>query len=149
MTRRRYTLAEYQAEADSLAEKTGDVPFVCVRCATVQSARSFVRLAPRLERDLDAVIGFSCIGRWVPRLGCDWTCGGLLRDLGKGVSVVTDDGKEHLRFPFGTRAEADRLLAASSEPFVRSVAPASAVPTSDDTQLALTRLETVTEGGTS
>ena len=29
--------------------------------------------------DPDGVVYFSCIGRWVPGIGCDWTLGGLLR----------------------------------------------------------------------
>jgi hypothetical protein len=83
VARTTYTLAEYQAAAAALAPKGGDVPHVCVRCGTVQSARSFARAGIKSEV-YESVIGYSCIGRFVDGVGCDWTCGGLLGDLGGG-----------------------------------------------------------------
>lgn len=119
MARTTYSVAEYRAAADALAPKTGDVPFVCVRCHTVQSGRSFARAGLKAET-IESVIGYSCIGRFTRDAGCDWTCGDFLRDLGRGVDVVTPDGKTHTRFPFGTLEEAQRLSAAGGAPFVRA-----------------------------
>jgi len=118
MARTPYTLEAYQAAAKALADKGGDVPFVCVRCGTVQSMRSFVHLGTSADA-AERAAGFSCVGRYAAGVGCDWTCGGLLGDLGRGAEVTTPDGAKHARFPFGTREEADRLRAAGGAPFVR------------------------------
>jgi hypothetical protein len=119
VARTTYTLAEYQAAAAALAPKGGDVPHVCVRCGTVQSARSFARAGIKSEV-YESVIGYSCIGRFVDGVGCDWTCGGLLGDLSRGVEITTPNGKVHTRFPFGTAEESARLSAAGGAPFVRA-----------------------------
>ena len=126
MSRAEYTLEEYRAAAAALAPKGGDVPFVCVRCGTVQSARSFARAGVKSEVFEDAV-GFSCIGRFARDVGCDWTVGGFLADLGRGAENTTPDGKKHLRFPFGTAEEAARLSAAEGATFVRAGAEGGAL----------------------
>lgn len=100
--------------------KSGDYAFRCVCCGTVQSMRSWV-VAGAKPDDAEGMIAFSCVGRqtragaWDPEVpsrravpGCDWTIGGLLGDLGRGI-VVVRDGREHLRFPPATPEEAKEL----------------------------------------
>lgn len=123
--RARYTLDEFTAAAQAQAPTSDDVAFVCVRCGTVQSTRTF--LAYGVARSYaDNAIGYSCIGRFrgVPAgIGCDWTCGGLFGDLGRGMTITTPDGREHRRFPFATQAEAEDLVARGSIPFKRAGSP--------------------------
>jgi len=50
--------------------------FQCPRCGTVQCGKDLV--AAGVARDkLDYVLAFSCIGRFDPARGCNWTLGGL------------------------------------------------------------------------
>lgn len=98
-----------------------DVAFVCVRCGAVQSTRSFLNYGvPRHHAEV--AVGYSCVGRYrgVPEgVGCDWTIGGLLGDLGRGIVVVTPDQNERRRFPLATAEEAAALVAARAVPFRR------------------------------
>ena len=123
--RPRYTLDEFTAAAKAQAPTSDDVAFVCVRCGTVQSTRTF--LAYQIPRtQADAAIGYACVGRYrgVPDgIGCDWTCGGLFGDLGRGMLVTTPDGREHTRFPFATRAEAEDVVARGGAAFKRQGSP--------------------------
>lgn len=124
MTRQRFTLDEFTATVKAQAPTSDDVAFVCVFCRTVQSTRTL--LAYGVSRaSADRAIGYACIGRYqVPdSIGCDWTCGGLFGDLGRGITVTTPDGREHTRFPLATAEEAAALAARGGIPFRRPEAP--------------------------
>ena len=58
-----------------------DWKFKCVSCGTVQSARDFVEGSTDKDAMIKSIsggiVGFSCIGRYVKNIGCDWTLGGL------------------------------------------------------------------------
>lgn len=59
--------------------------FRCVKCGHVQTAQDFRDIGV----DPNGVLYFSCIGRWLKDVGCDWTLGGLLtiheREITDGV----------------------------------------------------------------
>lgn len=114
-TRRRVTLAEFQAElrAQGVAGHE-DFAFRCPRCRTVQSSRDLV--AAGAGKDFDAVeslLGYSCVGRYTGAPSarrepdgkpCDWSLGGLLRL--HEFEVETEDGEVHPRFEPATPEEA-------------------------------------------
>jgi len=51
-----------------------DWKFVCPNCGNIQSARDFI--ANNIPEPMDKV-AFSCIGRYVGGVGCNWSLGGL------------------------------------------------------------------------
>jgi len=55
-------------------ENARDWKFRCPACGHIQTAQDF------RDNDIDpnGKVYYSCIGRWVPGNGCDWTLGGLL-----------------------------------------------------------------------
>lgn len=76
--------------------------FVCAGCKTVQSAHDFMQHAKDKEamrKDmLRGIVGFSCIGRYVDGIGCDWTLGGFFQIH---TSLIhTDEGKDVPVFDF-------------------------------------------------
>ena len=86
---KKITHADWLAEGERLfGEDARDWKFVCVSCGTVQSAREFDAAG---VRPCGRELGFSCIGRFTSKLGCDWTLGGLLTIHTK--EVIGDDGK--------------------------------------------------------
>jgi len=119
MTMKTIPLSEY---LDLL--RAQDVPRLhlameCPMCGTIQSAADLI--AAGAGKDFDGVeqyIGFSCVGRWTnagpppktkgTQRGCDWTLGGLfaIADL----TVITPDGKKHLRFMPATPEQAKANL---------------------------------------
>ncbi len=74
--------------------------FKCPSCGNIQSGYDFIE--HKVENPQDKVY-FSCIGRYVKGIGCDWTLGGLLQ-INK-VSVL----KGALIFPVFEMAEASKL----------------------------------------
>jgi len=52
--------------------------------------------------EIEKYLAFSCVGRFDPDKGCDWTMGGLfqLHEL----EVVTEDGKHNPRFEVASPA---------------------------------------------
>lgn len=89
---KRYTLAEWRAEAGlRFGPDPRDWRFRCVSCGHVQSIASILEHTPDRDRELVGnQVAFSCEGRWVKGVGCDWTLGGLFT-IHK-VEVVMEDG---------------------------------------------------------
>lgn len=109
-TTKRYTLAEWHAEAKRrFGEKSEGWKFVCPSCGSVISVDDYKRTGAPEE-----AVAFSCVGRYMPqradafRYGqgpCNYAGGGLFRI--NPVTVVTPTGDEHYVFDF---AEADPAL---------------------------------------
>lgn len=80
MSIRRITFEEFKAELEAQGVPREHYAVVCVSCGTVQSRQDFVDAGvhPTIE-EAQRHWGFSCIGRWHPMRGCDWTLGGLFR----------------------------------------------------------------------
>lgn len=82
--------------------------FKCVNCGYAQSAEDFLKLEkPNRPEEIHKVLGFSCIGRWMPeskgtmgnrKQPCNWTLGGLFK-LHK-LEVIQPDGKAVPCFEF-------------------------------------------------
>ena len=70
--------------------------FVCPMCNTVQSAEDLVKAGAPDDDDLNGYVGFSCIGRFDDKQGCNWTLGGLFRF--HKLEIETEDGVRHPRF---------------------------------------------------
>jgi hypothetical protein len=83
-------LADWRDEAARLFGPKGrDWKFKCVRCGNIQSGADFIA-AGMTPEEAQSRAHFSCIGRWVKGVGCDWTLGGLFTI--HEVEVLTDDG---------------------------------------------------------
>lgn len=98
-----YTEQEWLEEgARRFGSDRSDWRFVCPHCNTMQSARDFVEkasdAAAMREEIRKGIVGFSCIGRYIEGIGCDWTLGGFLQI--HEACVKTDDGKEIPVFRF-------------------------------------------------
>lgn len=52
--------------------------FICPSCGTVQTPQELLDTG-MTKKSAGAYIGFSCIGRFNDKRGCNWTLGGLLR----------------------------------------------------------------------
>ena len=109
-TTRRYTLAEWHAEARRrFGEKPEGWKFVCPSCGSVVSVDDYKKAgAP------ESTVAFSCVGRYMPKHTdafqkgqgpCNYAGGGLFRL--NPVAVVTPDGEEHFMFDF---AEAEPVV---------------------------------------
>jgi len=70
--------------------------FVCPKCGTIQSAMDFREHTDVKLGDISQYIGFSCIGRFTDKMGCDWTLGGLFK-IHK-IEIIAEDGSHHPRF---------------------------------------------------
>lgn len=92
------TLKEFFAAMEAQgAKRIEDVTFRCPRCKTLQSAQDLIDAgAGKSIDEVEKYLGFSCVGRWDDKKGCDWTLGGLfcIHEL----EVVTPDGEHHPRF---------------------------------------------------
>lgn len=94
------TVAEWQAEGERLFGEHGrDWKFVCPVCGTVQSGKDFKQHTNLSIEEIMTRIAFSCIGRVVDGIGCDYTTGGLL-NLSPVKIVDPESGDEHYRFAF-------------------------------------------------
>ena len=69
--------------------------FKCPHCKTAQSAEDLLA-AGVPDDDVWKYAGFSCIGRFDAKQGCDWTLGGLFQI--HEVEIETEDGKKHRHF---------------------------------------------------
>ncbi len=72
------------------------VKFICPRCKTAQCAQDFIDTNKFTVDEVDKYLGFSCIGRWDPNKGCDWTLGGLFKI--HELEVIDDDGTHYPMF---------------------------------------------------
>lgn len=109
-----YSLEEWQAEAARRGQgNILDCPFTCPLCGNVATPRQFQEAGSE-----PAYAAQMCIGRVTGAKGglrvkkrrrdpmpqpCDWISGGLFTTLGKGVVVITPEGKEVDAFPFAER----------------------------------------------
>jgi hypothetical protein len=94
------TRAEWRAEGERLF----GIPIrrwqlICPACGTVQSGQELLDAGVSLET-VRGALGYSCIGRFVPGKGCNWTLGGLLRI--HELEVIDDEGKKHPQFEMAT-----------------------------------------------
>lgn len=96
MTRMR--LDEFHAAIKSQnKERIEDVTFRCPRCGTLQSAQDLIGAGAGKNIDeVEKYLAYSCVGRFDPAKGCDWTLGGLFQI--HELVVVLPDGSEHPRF---------------------------------------------------
>lgn len=76
--RRTITLAQFKTELQAQDVPREHFAVKCVQCGTIQTRQDFVdaEIHPTIEES-HRHWGFSCIGRWVKGVGCDWTLGGL------------------------------------------------------------------------
>lgn len=93
---KKYSEKEWLAEGKRLfGENRADWRFECPSCSTTQSARDFMEKAIDKEKMKETigngVVGFSCIGRFVKDMGCDWTLGGFLQI--HEAEVLTEEGR--------------------------------------------------------
>lgn len=92
-------MADWRAEAIRLfGPHGGDWRFKCVQCGHTQSGADFIAAGMTAD-EAQSRVYYSCIGRWVKGVGCDWTLGGLLRI--HNVEVLTADGTLAPVFEFG------------------------------------------------
>ena len=50
--------------------------FKCVSCGHVQTIQDFI---DHKIKEPETLVFYSCLGRWVKGIGCDWTLGGLIQ----------------------------------------------------------------------
>ena len=72
--------------------------FICPICKTSQSTEDLINVGVE-KKDIDGLIGFSCIGRFTHEKGCDWTLGGLFQCH---TLEITDGERIYKRFEFDT-----------------------------------------------
>jgi len=94
--RRTITFDQFKAELSAQGVDREHFAVRCVACGTVQSRQDFVNagIHPTIE-EAQKHWGFSCIGRWKPGKGCDWTLGGLLHIH----TLEIDFGAEEFKLP--------------------------------------------------
>jgi hypothetical protein len=105
---KKQTLEEWRAEATSLfGPDPVNWKFVCPACGRVNTGQEFKDLGADPNEMYQ-----SCIGRVNGKMnpptdavkasgeGCNWAAFGLLKTLGKGRIVITDDGYEVQVFDF-------------------------------------------------
>lgn len=101
------TLELHQFRSEILAQGVASrdhFAFVCPRCSLVQSAHDWMTATGQTFEQIEGFLAFSCIGRHVDGIGCDWTLGGLLRI--HQLEVRTPDGQMHPRFMPATPEQA-------------------------------------------
>ncbi|ULH17432.1 hypothetical protein MF271_19115 (plasmid) [Deinococcus sp. KNUC1210] len=77
--RQRVPVEVWRAEGERLfGPRARDWAFRCPSCGSIQTPAEFVELGCTPEEAVSRAT-FSCIGRWHPTRGCDWTLGGLLQ----------------------------------------------------------------------
>lgn len=106
MAQTKYTHPELLAEGKRrFGEDFMQWKFKCPACGHVASAQEIKDAGGNPETQAY----FCCIGRFKGagspnkehnENGCNWTAGGLFGTLGRGITVVTPDGKEHHIFDF-------------------------------------------------
>lgn len=95
------TLEEYISAIKSQDVDTLDATFKCPKCETLQSISDLIKAGAGKNKDeVLKFIGFSCIGRFDSKKGCDWTLGGLFQI--HELEVIYPDGSVGPRFiPIG------------------------------------------------
>lgn len=95
---------DYEDWIEEGKELFGDDPmfweFVCPHCGTVQTGND-LKKAGLDEEEIHGALGFSCIGRFDPDQGCDWTLGGLLQIHTREIAQPEQD-KNRPVFEFNT-----------------------------------------------
>lgn len=116
---RKITIEQFSAELKEQGVKSIEhCAFRCPMCKTIQSSRSLIHAgAGGTFEQVQPYLGFSCVGRFTnagphkpgaePGRGCNWTLGGLFTI--HELTVITVDGKEHMRFELATPEEAQKL----------------------------------------
>jgi hypothetical protein len=83
------SIIDYDIWLSQLKIKFGDDPknwaFKCPSCGNIQNGHDFIN--NNIESP-ESKVYYSCIGRYVKGIGCDWTLGGLLKI--NSVSVMKD-----------------------------------------------------------
>ena len=83
-------------------ERVEDATFRCPHCNYIQSAQDLIGAgAGKNFKEVEGYIGFSCIGRWDDKKGCNWTLGGLFQI--HELEIITSDGKKHPHFEPATK----------------------------------------------
>ena len=111
MAKTTYTHVEWLAEGK---RRFGDDfmkwRFQCPACGHIASVQDIKDAGG----DPETQSYFCCIGRFTGQgspdrkhneKGCNWTAGGLFGTMGKGVTIITPDGKEHDVFDFAPMGE--------------------------------------------
>lgn len=105
MAKKIYTHAEWLAEGKRRFGDFINWRFKCPACGCTWSAADIKAAGG----DPETQAYYCCIGRFKgagepdPKHnenGCNWTAGGLFGTMGKGITIVTADGKEHDVFDF-------------------------------------------------
>lgn len=97
--RRQVSLREFWAEGlEYYGKDCKTWVFACVRCGHHQSINDYIA-AGKTEAFAELRIAFSCIGREVEGVGCDWTLGGLFT-IHKLEVFEPDDPNPYPRFEF-------------------------------------------------
>ncbi|EHO40388.1 hypothetical protein Calab_1510 [Caldithrix abyssi DSM 13497] len=92
------TVEEYIRKGESLFGKDRKKwKFICPKCGTIQSYKDFEDAGVPTNQ-IWYRLGFSCIGRFTAKMGCNWTLGGLFQ-IHK-LEVIDKKGKKHPRFEF-------------------------------------------------
>ena len=113
------SIVEFLAQLKAQGTPIEHAAFKCVRCQTVQSARSFIDAGAGADFDaVEKFLGFSCVGRFTGAKmyrdgqptgnGCDWTLGGLFSL--HTLEVIDPQGKAHPRFEIASPEEAQALM---------------------------------------
>jgi len=94
------TVDQWNAEGVRLfGDKARHWKFLCVACGTVHTGQDFLDAGVPSDKVL-GYLGFSCIGRFSDKKGCDWTLGGFFQV--HELEVIDEQGKAHPRFEFAT-----------------------------------------------
>ena len=94
-----YSLAEWRAEGvRRFGDKWGDWQFICPRCKTRQSGHDMIEATGEGPDYVERYFGFSCIGRFTTKKGCDWTLGGLFQI--HRAAIIDEKGKTIPVFEF-------------------------------------------------
>ncbi len=73
-----------------------DVEFVCPQCRTVQTGNDLVEVGAGSDaEEVNAYLGFSCLGRWDVERGCNWTLGGFFPT--HKLELIADDDESKKR----------------------------------------------------
>lgn len=92
---KRIKIGAFLEKAKKINEDFKKVNFICVRCKQKQCVNDFLNAGISKEVT-EGQIGFSCIGRSVEGIGCDWSLGGLFSI--HTLEIESDDGKIHPSF---------------------------------------------------
>jgi len=92
------TVGEFLVLGESkFGSNTKKWKFKCPRCGTIQTAEDFVDANVSKDK-IGSYLGFSCIGRFTKKKGCDWTLGGLLHI--HTLEVISENGVINPYFEF-------------------------------------------------